>query len=903
MARLSDDRKYVTVENGDTLSHIAIEFRKYSGNASWQQLAAINELKNPHLLSIGQKIYLTRQAYEESKGGGGTTPKPQPKPVTPTQATITNFGLQSDSDGTLFATWSWSRSYTESYDIEWTYDTGNSVWFIGNKSNTTDKQSTYSIPSNAKRVRFRVKPIAQLYDTPSGQSRRWSASWSTEKIYDTSNLPPKTPSTPSVEIDNFKLTATIDNINASELNATGIQFQIVKNDNSIFKTGNATINTSLNYVSYSCTVSAGAEYKVRCRSYRGNVYSEWSSYSSNVETIPSTPSSITTCKANSETSVYLKWGSVNGATSYDIEYATKKEYFDRTDSTTTKSGIKLNYFEVTGLESGQEYFFRVRAVNNKGSSGWTSIKSTVIGKEPSAPTTWSSTTTVVTGEKLTLYWVHNSEDNSSQTFAELELVINGKKTVKTIKNSTDEDLKDLTSHYDLDTKPYVEGTEIKWRVRTAGITKVYGEWSIERVVTVHAPATLEMKVTDSTNSLFEVLEAFPIKVNATAGPSTQTPTGYSLSVIANNAYETIDEVGNNKVVNAGDEVYSRFFDISTPLSVTLSAGDIDLVNNIEYTVTCVVSMNSGLTASDSMIFTVAWHDEQHMVNAEINYDPESLVTHIHPYCVDVYINNYLVEKTNEGYILTSTEIEGGVYGSELEGETTTTGEQLFFGIDSDGNVIYYCEITNSVRVENVTLSVYRREFDGSFVELGTGISNDSNTFITDPHPALDYARYRIVAIANDTGAVSYYDMPGYPTGEVAAIIQWEEDWSNFDVTGEDLLAEPTWSGSLLRLPYNIDISDGNKQDVELVEYIGRKHPVSYYGTQLGHKSTWNMDVPADDKETIYALRRLQNWMGDVYVREPSGSGYWANISVSFSKTHCELTIPVTMNITRVEGGI
>ena len=44
-------------------------------------------------------------------------------------------------------------------------------------------------------------------------------------------------------------------------------------------------------------------------------------------------------------------------------------------------------------------------------------------------------------------------------------------------------------------------------------------------------------------------------------------------------------------------------------------------------------------------------------------------------------------------------------------------------------------------------------------------------------------------------------------------------------------------------------------------------------------------------------------MGDVYVREPSGSGYWANVSVSFSQTHCETVIPVTLNITRVEGGI
>jgi hypothetical protein len=189
------------------------------------------------------------------------------------------------------------------------------------------------------------------------------------------------------------------------------------------------------------------------------------------------------------------------------------------------------------------------------------------------------------------------------------------------------------------------------------------------------------------------------------------------------------------------------------------------------------------------------------------------------------------------------------------------------------------------------------------VEIASGIPNGSNTFVTDPHPALDYARYRIVATDESTGAVSYYDMPGYPIGEKAAIIQWNEDWRNFDTSSEDLMEQPTWSGSILKLPYNIDVTDKRKIDVALVEYIGRAHPISYYGTQLGESATWNMQVPKNDTETLYALRRLSIWKGDVYVREPSGSGYWANVNVSFSQKHREVTIPVTLDITRVEGGI
>jgi hypothetical protein len=135
------------------------------------------------------------------------------------------------------------------------------------------------------------------------------------------------------------------------------------------------------------------------------------------------------------------------------------------------------------------------------------------------------------------------------------------------------------------------------------------------------------------------------------------------------------------------------------------------------------------------------------------------------------------------------------------------------------------------------------------------------------------------------------------------IIQWDEEWSTFDTTNEDEMEQPAWSGSLLRLPYNIDVSDSNNADVTHVEYIGRKHPVSYHGTQLGIVSNWSVEIDKTDIDTLYALRRLAIWMGNVYVREPSGSGYWATIKVSFSQTHKATTIPVTLNITRVEGGV
>lgn len=187
--------------------------------------------------------------------------------------------------------------------------------------------------------------------------------------------------------------------------------------------------------------------------------------------------------------------------------------------------------------------------------------------------------------------------------------------------------------------------------------------------------------------------------------------------------------------------------------------------------------------------------------------------------------------------------------------------------------------------------------------MASGLANTDHTFITDPHPALDYARYRIVAISKTTGSVSYYDVPGYPVGGKAIIIQWDEEWSSFDAPLEDRLSEAPWAGSMLVLPYNIDVSDSSEPDVELVKYIGRKRPVGYYGTHLGEKSTWSLEVPKNDKETIYGIRRLSKWLGNVYIREPSGSGYWASIKVSYDLKHNEVTVPVTIDVVRVEGGV
>ena len=853
----ADGRKYYVVVSGDTLSAIAADstIKAHTGGKSYQWLAEFNDIPNANLIYINQKIYLTGAASTSTNNTS--------------KAVIKHFGLQSDTTSTVFATWTWSKNNTENYQVKWEYDSGDGVWFLGTNSTVDVKHSIYNAPANAKRVRFTVKPISKTRKVNNKTSSYWTASWSTAKIYSFADNPPEKPGAPSITVEGLKLTASLEGITQ---NASIIQFSLHKDgSDKAYKTGKASVKTQR--ASFEFAIAPGSKYTVKCRAYKGGEYGDWSDFSDEKETVPATPKGFTKCilQGSKHDEVHLEWDACATATGYDSEYAEDQSYFDKTDKTTVKSVENvtqhtfIDEFAIDGEnKKAGSWFFRLRAKNASGESGWSAVSTVTTGSVPTAPTTWSSTNTAIIGEPITLYWVHNTSDGSKETKAQIRLVVNDvEEPIITVEKSTAESEKDKTSKYVLDTTKYPIGATIVWSVSTMGEELTdgssYSEWSTARTIYIYEPPTINLSVTVPSGDELTVLESFPFYISAYTEQllDKQAPIGYYISIIANESYETVDLVGNDKTVLAGEVVYSNYIDTKLDISgeetpvldnIPFSAGDVDLENNQSYTIQVIAHMTSGLTAKSEHEFEVAWSESETVCEptAEILIDEDNYSAYIRPYCEDL-----------------------------------------------DGNLI-----------EGVTLAVYRREFDGSFTEIATNLLNEDNKFVPDPHPALDFARYRIVATTVTTGAVTYCDVPGVPVGCSSAIIQWDETWSPFDTSGnENAPSETTWGGSMVKLPYNIDISDKTKKDVELIEYVGRKRPVTYYGTQLGESSSWSMVIPKSDKDTLYALRRLSVWMGDVYVREPSGTGYWATISVNIPIKHRDVTIPITIDVTRVEGGI
>ena len=727
---------------------------------------------------------------------------------------------------------------------------------------TVVKTQQVAITTNNARITYKVaadtryKVRARCYSS----TRKLYSGWSE---YSSSQLQEKeplgVPPVPEATISAFTLTATVDIYVAL---ATGVQFQVVKDNKTVVKTVKATIKT--NRAAMSCAVSAGGKYKVRARSYNAAEYSDWSEYSSEAGTVPGKVAKITSLKSLSSTSIQLTWQKATDAKNYEIQYTDNKSYFDKNVSEVKSVTVEATVTTaiVTGLEGGKTWFFRVRATNDNGNGGFSPISSLVIGTVPSAPTTWSYTTTVKIGEVASLNWSHNSEDESEQTAAQIEITINGSTQTITVNGAT--------NHYNLATTSYSDGSIINWRVRTKGAIASYGAWSTKRTITVYAPPGVELGMYGSVDwawdtfnfetdtiytaagdetDLIDEVNRFPFIVKATATPSTQTAVSFVLTVTANEAYDTLDETGMQRRIGVGEQVYSKYFtpdeDDPNVLKVRFTPADIDLQNNISYTVHVTAALSSGLDAEDEYEFSVAWEDDLYAPDARISIDEDILAAYIQPFCDDGY------------------------------------------GHDAEG----------------LTLSVYRREYNGTFTEIETGIKSGQDITVTDPHPSLDYARYRIVAVSDTNGDISFYDVPAQPIGHNAIVIQWDEEWTYFDVDSEDEMVQPPWNGSMLQLPYNVDVSIDNKPDVALVEYIGRAHPVSYYGTQKGETATWSAVIEKDDEESLYSLRRLANYSGDVYVREPSGIGYWAQVNVGYNLSHNSKEVPVTLGITRVDGGM
>ena len=855
------------------------------------------------------------------------------------------------SSRTATCTWTFNTKYkyVDHYEVTWRYYTPhNKQWNSASTTNVTSKFSTYSIPANSDRAKCTVRPIQKSkYKNKSiPKKEKWTASASTSAyayIGEQQNYP-DVPSRYEMKVEGNTAVCTVSNY---KVDGTKITFRIVIDGKDIF--ASPTANVKYGQASTTkITLKPGHSYYMQCMATRNGLNSAWSDWTESKPTAPGQVTGVTaetlpTTEQDTTYRVQISWKQAQNVSDpqndkYEIAYTKKPEYFDTSPNDVQKvdvenSNVIPTKFIVVPPSEGT-WFFRVRGVNSSGNGAWSSPNASAsVGQKPEAPTTWSYTSSVKIGDPIVFNWTHNSADGSKQSAARINIKINGVlqdpitlTTEKTYSYSTDE---------------LEDGATVTWSVQTKGSHPEYSDASVEREARAFIEPTVSVNINsqssnvittipftfpsgtiqagDSDVELYTELEPFipvdsfvvsmsiesipasmadlnlsaelaeenctlkvrynnptendvvlseavtleikirynllpdpetmnymvrsyPLSVLIDSGPDSQKLISADFTIKSKETYVVADDTGRWSYVNVGDSIYTKRIDNpdANEIEFDLTPGDIDLATGVTYSATAVAYMSSGLIATGTFDFDVAFTDDEEFIpDAGVEIDLNTLTATIDPFCDDEF-------------------------GAPIK--------------------------------KGATLSVYRLNFDGTFTELATDIPLGELQTVIDPHPTLDYARYRIVAKSDKSGKISYYDLPPEPVNVDCIVMQWADEWATLDEETGDII------GDMLILPLNVDVSDSNNMDVSLIEYIGRENPVSYYGTQKGYSSNWKCEIRKDDADSVYSIRRLARYAGDVYVREPNGSGYWANVKVQYSINHNTPTIPVSFTVTRVEGG-
>lgn len=765
--------------------------------------------------------------------------------------------------------WSWSTTkhkYTDHYEVKWWFYTpANGKWDSTSVSTTKNTFATYSIPATASRAKASVRAIQKKEYKDSKKKKhkvtgkaKWTCAWGTSKYVDV-GVQAEIPAAPDIKeiyISNGYLHMSFDNY---KYEGATIYFEVVQEDKDgkrILFDKDTTATVSYGRVSVnSIKVKDGFKYYARCKAqYKGHYSNDWGNYSDVVTTAPPKPENVTaeTREVDPDEKIYrilITWDPVDNVSDvqndkYQVSYTQKADYFDTSPDDVKTIDVPNDDRPRTSIDitlpNQGAWYFRVRGHNLGGDGPWSDVVSSSVGLKPEPPTTWTYTSNVKVGEDIVFNWTHNSADGSKQTGAKLWITVNGDPLGGF--DPKDDFTDEKTYHFDTSSIP--DSSVILWKVATKGAHKDYSDESVQREVKVHEAPTVSISFGNASAEITK----YPIDVAVSTGPATQSLVSLDFSIIADDSYESVDATGEWIYISEGDVIYSKRIDNpdGNDINFTLTPGDVNLVNDVSYKARAVAYMSSALTETGVTPFHVGYDgDDEFEPEATVEINFNNLTAKIYPYC-----------------------------------------EDEFGGLIRGGG----------------TLAVYRLNYDGTYTEIASGIEIGSGEVAFDRHPTLDYARYRVVATSDSTGRASVADIAPEEVLCDSIVLNWMEDEGILrnSLNDED---DNAVLGDYLRLPYNVDVSDSNNMDVALIEYIGRDHPVSYYGTQKGYNANWKCEIRKDDIESLYALRRLARYAGDVYVREPNGSGYWAQVKVQYSINHKTVTIPVSLNITRVEGGM
>ena len=549
-------------------------------------------------------------------------------------------------------------------------------------------------------------------------------------------------------------------------------------------------------------------------------------------TVPSAPANVTASPTETAGTIRMTWDwtwdDANGA---EISWSDHEDAWESTDepSSYTIDHIHAAHWNISGLETGQTWYVRVRLINKTGSDSvtygpWSDIIAVDLSSAPSVPVLALSPGTVTEDGNVVASWAYSTTDGSQQAYAEIcEAEITGGGIV----------YGDIIAHVETAQHISINAAEAGWQAgETHGLCvrvvsasgRVSDAWSDPVFVHVAEELTAEIfSTTLQTRTIpdDEEEETTRTQLSLTEMPLTVTVHGAGaggetiLSIERAEEYRIIRP--DDSVVTGSDgEVVAEFVQ-SGEDPIVIDTDDITgyLDDGAQYLLRATVRDGFGQSAEDTLEFEVHWDHQAIVPKASCSMDHAEYVAFITPIAPD---------------------------GTE-EGDT----------------------------VDIYRLSTDRPELIVSGGQFGT-------TYV-DPFPAIgENGGHRIVfKTANgdyitEEGQIAWIDL-GYEEWDCL-----ESDYNILDFDDEQIL-----------FVYNTDISSKWEKDFKRTEYLDGAVEGDWNPAITRDTNVDTVILVEEDPETIKAMRRLAEHPGVCHIRTKEGSSYAADIQVKedwkFSEGH------------------
>lgn len=115
-------------------------------------------------------------------------------------------------------------------------------------------------------------------------------------------------------------------------------------------------------------------------------------------------------------------------------------------------------------------------------------------------------------------------------------------------------------------------------------------------------------------------------------------------------------------------------------------------------------------------------------------------------------------------------------------------------------------------------------------------------------------------------------------------IDGDVDFADIEYVADGDKLRLDWAGGTLELPYNIQIGDKYKKDVEIRKHMDGNND-AYWNSNIDRTGSLSSDlIRLKQQEDVLSARALARYPGAVFVRTPDGSAYEADVQVSNMST-------------------